>query len=334
MCGSVHTKAKVASKTFGTAKEFVACNDCHHVPIAEPSSPVAATQPMKWPWAMASTPIASSESSDWRGGLVRRWCGTSPVMVQPPLDEHYLVIHLGGAKRVNRSLDGPQIRSVVDGNSLTMVPAGTAYRWQTEGPIAFAHVYIPPSRLEAVVGEEFEIEGRSTSFIEKVGCRDALLEPLLLRMLQEIQDARLASTLLLDTLFESVCLQLARQHVSRPARRTSQGLALSPYRLRRVLEFVETSLGEDLALSDLAQVAGASQSHFSRAFRLATGCSPYRYVIRRRIEVAKVHLLTGTDSLDAISATCGFRERHQFNVMFKRIVGVGPHSFRVAHVRK
>ena len=292
----------------------------------------APTQPLNWPWAMASPPIASSESSHWGSGLIRCWSGTSAVMVQPPLDQHYVVLHLGGAKRVARRNDGPPLCSVVDNHALTMVPAGTAYRWRTDGPISFAHLYVSPSRLQTVVGEEFELEGRSTSLIEKVGCRDASLELLFLRMLEEIRDARLTSLLLLDTLFESFCLQLAQQHVSRPSGRPSHALGLSPHRLRRVFDFIEANLGQDLALCKLAATAGTSQSHFSRAFRLATGHSPYQYVIRRRIEFAKVRLLTTDDTLETISTAAGFRERHQLSVMFKRSVGVGPNAFRAIHL--
>ncbi len=286
------------------------------------------TQPLNWPWAVASSPIASSEFSGWGGALIRCWRGTSAVMVQPPLDEHYVVIHLGGAKRVERRCDGPSVSRVVENQSLTMVPAGCAYRWQTEGPIAFAHLYLSPLRLEELSGEEFE--GRATSLIEKVGCPDALLELLFLRMLDEIQDPRLASPLLLDSLLVSFCTQLAQQHVARRPRLTSHALALAPYRLRRVTQFIEANLGQGLALRELAEAAGLSQSHFIRAFGLATGSSPYRYVMRRRIELAKVRLLATDDALDAVSAAAGFKERHQFSVMFKRLVGVAPYAFRAA----
>ena len=289
------------------------------------------TPALKWPWAMAARPDASSEATDWQGALLRCWSGTSAVMVQPPLEQHVVVMHLGGPKHVTRKRDGPGISGAVESGSLTLVPAGTAYTWRTEGPIAFAHLYIPPGDLESVMTRDFDVEGRGASLIEAVGLRDPLLEPLLGRMIDEIRSAAHPSTLLLDSLFESLGIRLAQKHVCSSSRGMPGAVALAPHRLRRVLEFIDVNLGHAIALADLVTAAGTSQFHFSHAFRMATGISPYHYLIRRRIEYAKVLLLTTGDSLETISSSCGFVRKHQFSVMFKRACGVGPKRFRISH---
>ena len=289
------------------------------------------TPALEWPWAMTATPLVSSEATGWQGALLRCWSGTSAVMVQPPLDHHYVALHLGGPKRVTRKLDGPGISEQVANGSLTLVPAGTAYLWRTEGPISFAHIYIEPRHLEAVVTQELDAEAQGASLIEGVGSRDPVLEPLLGMMIAEIRSAGRASKLRLDSLLESLCIRLVQKHVSISPRRISNAVALASHRLRRVLEFIDANLGCDIALSDLVAAAGTSQFHFSRAFHAATGCSPYRYLIRRRIAHAKVLLLTSGDSLETVSSTCGFNSKHQFAVMFKQEGGVGPKRFRMVH---
>ena len=281
-----------------------------------------------WPWALSAPPVASSETADWQGAMLACWSGTSAVMVQPPLEHHYLVMHLGGPKHVTRQRDGPGVSVAVDNGSLTLVPAGTAYTWRTQGPIAFAHLYIPPHHLEAVASNELDIEGRGASLVEGVGLRDPLLERVMRRMLDEIRYAPHPSKLLLDSLLESLDLRLVQKHVTGPPHGSAAAVALAPHRLRRVLEFIDANFGRDLALADLVVAAGTSQFHFSHSFRLATGCSPYRYLMRRRIEYAQVLLLTGDDSLERISASCGFNRQHQFSTMFKRMCGIGPKRFR------
>ena len=247
---------------------------------------------------------------------------------QPPLDHHYVVMHLGGAKRVARSRDGPQVSTLVDCRSLTCVPAGTAYVWRTEGPIAFAHLYVPPRQLETVIACDFDAEGRDATLMECVGSRDRFLEPLMSRMIAEIGNGAQACDLLLDSVLENFYQRLAQTHGPRKARRGVQAVALAPYRLRRVLDFIDANLGVQVTLADLVGAAESSQSHFSRAFHTATGQSPYGYLLRRRIEYAKVLLLTGDEPLASISASCGFRRQDQFAFMFKRVVGVGPKRFR------
>ena len=140
------------------------------------------------------------------------------------------------------------------------------------------------------------------------------------------------STLLLDSLLESFSIRLARRYTSATVDRHRHAEALAPHRLRRVLEFIDGHLGRVITLADLVDAAGTSQFHFSRAFHLATGCSPYRYLLRRRIEYARVLLMTGDESLAAISSACGFRSRKQFAVMFKREAGIGPKRYRLARI--
>lgn len=128
---------------------------------------------------------------------------------------------------------------------------------------------------------------------------------------------------------ECVCTPLAQRPTSKWADNAAgRAESLAPYRLRRVLHFIDVNFAADITLADLSQAAGSSQSHFSRAFRLATGLSPYRYVLRRRIEHACV-LLTSRESLTSVSQRCGFHSERQFSVIFKQFVGVGPKRFQL-----
>lgn len=260
---------------------------------------------------------------------MRRWTGTSPDMEQPALDHHYVVMHLGGAKQVNRRNDGPSVSTIAERCSLTLVPAGTAHSWSTRGPIGFAHLYLQPGQLDVALESEFRVASSQATLDGCVGKRDPILEPLIGRMLDEIHGGGAASCLLLDSLLDRVLVRLARRHSSRGVVGSPARLTIAPHRLHHVIDFIESNLGSDLRLADLAAVAGMSASHFSHAFHAATGDSPYHYVTRRRIEFAQVLLLAGNVPLQSISEKCGFQSRQQFAVMFKRHVGVGPKRFRL-----
>ena len=289
------------------------------------------TTPLTWPWALRSKPVTSSEATRWKGTLLRRWRGTSAVMEQPPLDQHYIVMHLGGPKRVLRRRDGIPVSTIAECGSLTLVPAGTAFSWCTSGPIAFAHLYLRPALLESSCTTQFDRESRNAWLVDRVGCRDPLLEALFVSMIEEIEFGADASVLRLDSLLESCLIRLAREHAPTPMPLHSRKVALAPFRLQRVVEFIEANLQRDIALSDLVTAAGSSQFHFSRAFHCATGQSPYRYLIQRRIERARALLLTSAEPLDEVSTRCGFNSEHQFAVMFRRLAGMGPKRFRLLH---
>ncbi len=73
--------------------------------------------------------------------------------------------------------------------------------------------------------------------------------------------------------------------------------ALGGVRLRRVLALIEARLDNDISLAELAREAALSPFHFARGFKTATGTSPYRYLIERRLQRARLLLEEGSLSL-------------------------------------
>lgn len=69
---------------------------------------------------------------------------------------------------------------------------------------------------------------------------------------------------------------------------------LPPGVLRRVGEYIEAHLGDNVSLQVLAGSAGLSMSHFARAFKQSEGVSPHDYLVRRRVQRA-LELLAETD---------------------------------------
>ncbi len=98
--------------------------------------------------------------------------------------------------------------------------------------------------------------------------------------------------------------------------------------LRRVLDYVEARRDCDIALTDLAQVAGLTTYHFARAFKQATGITPARYVMERRVALAR-ELLAGTgDSLAGVAHDAGFASQSHMTDSFRRLLGTTPGRYR------
>jgi hypothetical protein len=68
---------------------------------------------------------------------------------------------------------------------------------------------------------------------------------------------------------------------------------LSRERPKRVRDYVEVHLDDDLSLTLLAGVVCLSPYHFSRSFKQATGVGPRSYVIQRRLEDLGAYELKG-----------------------------------------
>jgi AraC-like DNA-binding protein/PAS domain-containing protein len=103
---------------------------------------------------------------------------------------------------------------------------------------------------------------------------------------------------------------------------------LPPAATRRVREYIDSNLDENIGLDMLAGTAGLSVHHFARAFRQSFGEPPHSYVLRRRIERAQ-ELVTQTDQpLSEIALAVGFSDHSHFARHFRRLVGVTPSAAR------
>src|SRR4051812_50135704 len=76
-------------------------------------------------------------------------------------------------------------------------------------------------------------------------------------------------------------------------------------RLRRVRDRIDREYAQPLDVEVLARGAHMSPGHFSRAFKLAYGESPYGYLMTRRIERAMALLRRGDLSVTVICFEVG-----------------------------
>ena len=124
----------------------------------------------------------------------------------------------------------------------------------------------------------------------------------------------------------AVCIA---QLLTRQPSKAAERLSISPRRLRRVLDFIEASLGErTLSLAEIAAVAHLSPFHFSRAFKSATGAAPHRFVLERRVDRAKALLADPDIPLAEIAAAVGFANQAHFSTMFRRFTSMSPRQYR------
>jgi transcriptional regulator of acetoin/glycerol metabolism len=103
---------------------------------------------------------------------------------------------------------------------------------------------------------------------------------------------------------------------------------LSAGAMRRVREYVEMHLSENIDLAMLAAVAGLSMHHFARQFKQSAGVTPHHYLTKKRVERAQ-EMLAQTDlSLSEIAYEAGFSDQSHLARHFRYMVGSTPREFR------
>src|SRR5436190_3073706 len=101
-------------------------------------------------------------------------------------------------------------------------------------------------------------------------------------------------------------------------------------RFAPLLAWAREHLDAPLTVEDLAEQAGMSARHFTRAFVAETGTTPSEAVERLRIEVARQRVQSSSEAIERVAETTGFRDPERMRRAFIRAFGQPPQSLRRA----
>ncbi|MFF0818161.1 GlxA family transcriptional regulator [Rhodococcus sp. NPDC003318] len=113
------------------------------------------------------------------------------------------------------------------------------------------------------------------------------------------------------------------QYVERPLARPTAG---SP--IAEVLDWALARLDEPLPVARLADRARMSRRGFIRHFHQATGTTPARWVLERRLDAARVLLETTDRSIEDVAAACGFGSGVTLRQNFVAMYATSPSAYR------
>jgi len=136
---------------------------------------------------------------------------------------------------------------------------------------------------------------------------------------------------------EEVARQTARQLVLYHRRGGGQSQFSSLLELKApsgrfgaLLTWAREHLDAPLTVEDLAEQAGMSSRHFTRAFIAETGSTPSKAVERLRIEVARQRVQSSGEAIERVALQTGFRDPERMRRAFIRAFGQPPQSLRRA----
>jgi AraC family transcriptional regulator len=193
-------------------------------------------------------------------------------------------------------------------------------------------LFVPQAFLARVISEHWEADPRNVEIIPQFLVRDALIEALVRQLMVEGRNGSPSGRLYAESACEFLAHHLIHSYSSLSVHPPQHSGGLSGRRRRAVLDYIEDSLEQPIALRQLAQLAGVSARHLERAFRQSVGVPVHAYVLRRRISLAQELLLKQPAlSIDEISTKTGFSSSTHLATVFKRQVGCSPTAFRRLH---
>jgi AraC family transcriptional regulator len=238
---------------------------------------------------------------------------------------HTIAIALRSVE-VSMSIDG---RKVIDG-WLTAGMAQISGPYQKvdaifRGPCDMLHLHMPNDALNEI-SDEVGV-GRFDQKASPDGS-DFYKDPLILQLAKCILMADATGCSVGSACGNSLTLAIAMRILCCSTKPNSCTLsrvsALPHWKLRRVHEFIDANLSENVRLEDIANSVGSTPMHFAAQFRAATGERPHDFLLRRRVERAQKIMATSELSLVQVALSVGFQSQAHFATVFKKVTGATP----------
>ena len=98
-----------------------------------------------------------------------------------------------------------------------------------------------------------------------------------------------------------------------------------------VIRYIREKRDEMPDISRLAALVNLSESRFKQKFKQATGVPPAEFIVREKINEARLLLDNSDRTVTSIAMDLGFSSSQHFSVLFKKYVGESPVQYRRKH---
>ena len=126
----------------------------------------------------------------------------------------------------------------------------------------------------------------------------------------------------------SVYLNLLLKTIINEYKKTIVQSTKDYYLINSVSDYIEKHISERMKWDEFSTALGMSKEYFFIKFKKNTGISCIDYVNEKRIEYACYLIKNTRENISAIAYETGFGSLANFNMVFKKHLGVSPRSYR------
>jgi AraC family transcriptional regulator len=269
-------------------------------------------------------------SLGWNGVRLRGYRYT-PLDVQiPALGDYAIVVYQGGATPMNRRCTGDWRCERVGPGSISLLTHAAPSDWRWSDDIEVTHLYLSPGAVADVAAQAYDRQVRDVELRDVLRAEDYVLCGIASTLARESRESGAGGRRYVDCLRTQACVHVLRHYANVTFREPASSGDLSGAQCRRLIQYVDENLDQNISLADLAGVAQLSTFHFLRKFRGQFGCPPHAFVIGKRIERAKRQLARGDIPLKVVAVDCGFSDQSHMTRLFRRLLGTTPAEYRNA----
>ena len=235
-----------------------------------------------------------------------------------------MVVLATGAKRTIQVVlaNAPPSQLEVSPGQVHILPANVPVAFRLFGPSESIVVTLHQRLLAEVKAGPDAVELRSG-----FGLDDGLIQQLVVSLEEEANSLN-AESGYVKALGAALAAHLVRKYSSGVKERSPQRRRVMKPGLSEVLDYIDQNINGRLTLQTLAEIAHLSVFAFVRSFKTSTGLPPHRYILRKRVERARLLLSDAALSIAEVALRCGFGDQSAFTTTFRRITNQTPSAYR------
>lgn len=270
-------------------------------------------------------PKFSSRGKMWSGiGLEQHYLpsGETP---EYSLEKFAITINLGQSFQIERIVDRHLEKGLMFTGAVGLCPmySPQVIRWNRDVNILMVSLddeLLRSHAVELLDTDQYEM-------FPHLITQDALIYQMGLKLQEQLKTNSSDSRLYAESAATFLAVHLLQNYSIQKALVREYAGGLPKQELRKVTDYIDAHLTQDISLDAIANYLGISRYHFCRLFKQSTGLSPHQYVIQQRVERAKQLLKHGKLSIAETAIACGFNHQSHLHRHFKRLTGVTPGSF-------
>ena len=103
---------------------------------------------------------------------------------------------------------------------------------------------------------------------------------------------------------------------------------VNPYCVEIQRKIIENFTDPEFVITDSMRNSPVCEDYLRKLFKKDFGITPNEYLIKLRIDKAKILLRNETHNpVSQVALSCGFYDMHYFSRVFKKITGVSPNQY-------
>lgn len=273
---------------------------------------------------------SASDGLGWKDVTHRAYRYTGLDVPIPAMDHFMVVRYRTGQTPMQRCFDGRWTKTRCTPGDFSLLTRSEQSHWYWTECIDVTHTYLSEALMSRVAAD---VMGRTVAEVrlhDLLREQDPVVTGIVDSITNEAQQQGLGGAMYAEALALQLSVHLLRKYASVTYRDAGPVGPLSPSRLRRLEEFVETHLHEAISIEQMANVAGLGVWTFTRHFRATVGRAPHEFVLDRRVERAQRLLAQGTLAIKEVAAACGFADQAHLTRVLRARLGTTPARLKKA----